>query len=243
MLFLSPSVRDSIAAGRAIGVSPCGRELRAIVLSCSSSQFEPIDYELIGTAAYQKMKTSANEITGLLKAWRDGNKEALDKLMPLVYSELRGLAHRYVRREGPGQTIQTTSLVHEAYLRLVGRDEVAWQNRAHFFAVCAEVMRSLLIDRARARLAKKRGGGAHQVEFDEALSASPSRDENLLALNEALERLASVDERKSRIVEMRYFGGMSVEETALVLELSPITIKREWLKARAWLFRELANDE
>jgi RNA polymerase sigma factor (TIGR02999 family) len=189
------------------------------------------------------MNTMSTEITGLLLAWREGNKEALDKLMPLVYGELRGLAHRYVRREGPGQTLQTTSLVHEAYLRLVGRDEVAWQNRAHFFAVCAEVMRSLLIDRARARLAKKRGGRANQVEFDEAFSAAPARDEGLLALHEALERLAAVDPRKSRIVEMRYFGGMSVEETAMVLELSPITIKREWLKARAWLYRELANDK
>ena len=175
----------------------------------------------------------------MLAAWRNGDQQALDKLMPLVYDELRHLAHRYMKRQRDGQTLQTTAVVHEAYLRLAGRNEVHWQNRAHFFAVCAQMMRNLLVDRARARQADKRGGGIDQVELDERnIVASTERDE-VLELNEALEKLAQIDPRKSRIIEMRYYGGMSVEETAAVLELSTITIKREWLKARAWLYLEM----
>ncbi len=172
-------------------------------------------------------------------AWREGDLGAFDRLMPMVYDELRRLAHRYMRRVPEGQTLQTTALVHEAYLRLVGQGDVDWQNRAHFFAVCAQVMRSLLVDRARSRYAIKRGGGLRQVELEDAGAKSPSQDEKVMALDEALERLAAIDPRKSRIVEMRYFGGMSVEETAQVLDVSPITIKREWSKARAWLYREM----
>lgn len=175
--------------------------------------------------------------------WRAGDKNALDELMPLVYQELRVLARRYARREGHDQGFQATSLVHEAYLRLAGREEVKWQNRAHFFAVCAQVMRGLLVDRARSRAAIKRGGGSRRVELEDVAVVSPVQDEKLLVLNDALERFAEVDPRKARIVEMRYFGGMTVEETAEVLELSPITIKREWLKARAWLYREMQQTE
>jgi RNA polymerase sigma factor (TIGR02999 family) len=185
------------------------------------------------------MPKNPQEVTQLLAAWRDGDQQALDKLMPLVYDELRRLAHRYMKRQSDGQTLQTTAVVHEAYLRLAGRDEVHWQNRAHFFAVCAQVMRNLLVDRARARQTEKRGGGINQVEVDAGGIAAPTQRDEILDLHEALEKLNQIDPRKSRIVEMRYFGGMSVEETAAVLELSPITIKREWLKARAWLYLEM----
>lgn len=189
------------------------------------------------------MTPSAQHVSQLLMAWREGDHGAFDRLMPMVYDELRRLAHRYMKRGPEGQTLQTTALVHEAYLRLAGQGEVDWQNRSHFFAVCAQVMRSLLVDRARSRYAIKRGGGLHKVELDDAAAQSPSPDEKLLALDEALERLAAIDPRKTRIVEMRYFGGMSVEETAQVLDLSPITIKREWSKARAWLYREMKPSE
>ncbi|HEU4388020.1 MAG TPA: sigma-70 family RNA polymerase sigma factor [Blastocatellia bacterium] len=188
------------------------------------------------------MNQTSQELTGLLAAWRDGDPDALSRIVPLVYDELRHLAHRYVRQQPHEHTLQTTALVHEAYLRLAGRDEVNWQNRAHFFAVCAQVMRSLLIDRARARQANKRGGGAEQVELDETSVAEKSQDEELLVLNAALEKLAKVDLRKSRIVEMRYFGGMSAQEIATTLGTSAVTVKREWLKARAWLYREIAPD-
>jgi RNA polymerase sigma factor (TIGR02999 family) len=159
--------------------------------------------------------------------------------MPLIYDELRNLAHRYVMRQPGGQTLQTTALVHETYLRFAGRDAARWQNRVHFFAVCAQVMRNLLIDHARARQSIKRGGDLCQVELNEAAAINSVLDEQLLALNAALERLAEIDPRKSRIVEMRYFGGMSGGEIAEVLGLSEIMIKREWLKARAWLYREI----
>jgi RNA polymerase sigma factor (TIGR02999 family) len=185
------------------------------------------------------MTHSPQEVTQLLLAWRNGDREAFDRLVPIVYDELRRLAHRYIAKRLAGQTLQTTDLVNEAYLRLVGQDQVAWQNRAHFFAVAAQVMRSLLVDRARARGAAKRGGGGRQVSLDEVAAVSPERDANILALNEALERLAAFDQRKLRIVELRYFGGLSVEETAEVMSLAPITIKREWLKAKAWLYSEL----
>jgi RNA polymerase sigma factor (TIGR02999 family) len=172
-------------------------------------------------------------------AWRNGDNEALNRLIPLVYDELRQFAHRYMNKRFAGQTLQTTALVNEAYLRMVGQDQVDWQNRTHFFAVCARVMRNLLVDRARSRQADKHGGGARRVSLDEAAIVLPERQIDLLALDEALDRLAGIDPRKSQIVEMRYFGGMSVEETAEVLAVSPITVKREWLKARAWLYREL----
>lgn len=185
------------------------------------------------------MAPSPQEITQLLLAWRNGDNEALNRLIPLVYDELRQFAHRYMNKRFAGQTLQTTALVNEAYIRLVGQDQVDWQNRTHFFAVCARVMRNLLVDRARSRQADKHGGGARRVSLDDAAIVLPERQIDLLALDEALDRLAGIDPRKSQIVEMRYFGGMSVEETAEVLAVSSITVKREWLKARAWLYREM----
>jgi len=185
------------------------------------------------------MTPSSQQVSQLLLAWRAGDVAAFDRLMPMVYDELRRLARRYMRRAPAGQTLQTTALVHEAYLRLAGDRDVNWQNRTHFFAVCAQVMRGLMVDRARSRQAIKRGGDLHQVELNDQTAQAASQDEKLLALDEALERLAALDPRKTRIVEMRYFGGMSVEETAEVLNVSPITVKREWSKARAWLYREI----
>jgi len=188
------------------------------------------------------MAQSPEEITVLLKAWRNGNRDALDKLMPLVYEDLRRIAHRYITRQAAGQTLQTTAVVHEAYMRLAGQDDVAWQNRAHFYGVCAQVMRSLLVDRARARGAAKRGGGRFKVSVSDGVASSNASDIDIVALDEALQSLASIDPRKARIVELRYFGGLTVEETASFLELSPITIKREWLKAKAWLYDELRQN-
>lgn len=161
--------------------------------------------------------------------------------MLLVYDELRVLARRYMRRERGDHTLQTTALVNEAYLRLVGQQHADWQNRAHFFAVAAQVMRHLLIDHARSRRYARRGGAALRVTLDEALAAAPEESVDLLALDEALNRLHAIDERKSRIVELRYFSGLSVEEPAVVLGVSAITVKREWLKAKAWLYRELSQ--
>jgi RNA polymerase sigma factor (TIGR02999 family) len=185
------------------------------------------------------MTPSPEEVTRLLKNWRSGDESALDRLMPLVYDELHRIARRYMRRERVGHTLQTSALVNEAYLRLVGRREIEWQNRAHFFAVAAQVMRRLLVDYARGRKFAKRGGDRLQVTLDEQAGAFEEQPAEVLALHEALEKLATVDQRKSQLVELRYFGGMSVEETAEVLGVSGITVKREWLKAKAWLYREI----
>jgi RNA polymerase sigma factor (TIGR02999 family) len=187
------------------------------------------------------MTSPPQQVTELLRSWRKGDRQALDELMPLVYEELRRIAHRYMQRERPGHSMQTTALVNEAYLRLAGSEPVEWQDRAHFFAISATVMRHLLVDRARARGYEKRGGGARQVSLDEAAIVSPAHDLDLLALDEVLEKLATIDERKSRLVELRYFGGLSAGETAEVLGVSEITVKREWLKAKAWLYRELTK--
>ncbi|MDX2040458.1 MAG: sigma-70 family RNA polymerase sigma factor [Acidobacteriota bacterium] len=186
--------------------------------------------------------TSAN-VTQLLIDWRGGNNDALNQLMPLVYDELRGLAKRYLRRESASHTLQTNALVNEAYLRLVNQQNVDWQNRAHFFAIAAQVMRHLLVDHARSKQYAKRGGGAQQITLDEGLAISDGNQIELLSLHQALERLEQIDDRKSKIVELRYFGGLSTEETAEVLGVSEITIKREWAKAKAWLFRELSQSE
>lgn len=186
--------------------------------------------------------TSSN-VTQLLVDWRNGNNDALNQLMPLVYDELRDLAKRYMRRENVSHTLQTNALVNEAYLRLVNQQNVDWQNRAHFFAIAAQVMRHLLVDHARSKQYAKRGGGAVQVTLDEGLAVSDGNSVELLALHQALERLEKIDDRKSKIVELRYFGGLSTEEAAEVLGLSEITVKREWAKAKAWLFRELSQLE
>ena len=184
---------------------------------------------------------SAEEVTQLLAAWSDGDGSALDKLLPLVEQELRQLARRYMSRERPDHTLQTTALVNEAYLRLVDQKRARWQNRAHFFAIAAQVMRRILIDHARARAYAKRGGGARKVALDEAAVLTTERAAELVALDEALSRLAELDERKSKVVEMRYFGGLSVEETAEVLSVHPDTVTREWRRAKAFLRRELEN--
>ncbi len=184
---------------------------------------------------------SPHEISELLVAWGGGDESALDRLMPLVYDELRRLAHRYMSHERPGHTLQTTALVNEAYLRLVNWREARWQNRAHFFAVAAQMMRRILVDFARDRQYLKRGGGALRVSLDKAASFTKSRSEDLVALDEALAALAEVDRRKGRVVEMRFFGGLSVKEVAEVLKVSEETVMRDWRLAKVWLLRELGR--
>jgi RNA polymerase sigma factor (TIGR02999 family) len=180
------------------------------------------------------------EVTGLLVAWSDGDQAALEKLMPLVYAELHRLARRYMRREHAGHTLQTSALVNEAYLRLIDARGVHWQNRTHFFAVSAQIMRRILVDFARAKQNLKRGAGARQVTLDEALIVSSEIGSDLLALDEALEILAMLNPRQSRVVELRYFGGLNEEEVAEVLKVSPRTVRHDWSLARAWLYRELS---
>jgi RNA polymerase sigma factor (TIGR02999 family) len=187
------------------------------------------------------MTPSPLEMTQLLVDWRNGNRRAFDELMPLVSHELHRLAKRYMSQENPGHTWQTTALVNEAYLRLIDQQNIQWQNRAHFFAICAQIMRHLLVDYARSRRSARRGGGAQYVILEDGMVSGLERDDNLVALDEALTRLAVLDSRKSQIVELRYFGGLSFAETAEVLELSETTIKREWVKAKAWLYRELSK--
>jgi len=186
---------------------------------------------------------SRQSLTELLQEWQHGDKEALDKLTPLVYDELRRIAHRYVRRERDGHTLETTALVNEAYLRLVGQQKIEWQNRAHFFGVMAQVMRHILIDHARRRHYAKRGGEAVHVSLDEANVMSLERAAELVALDEALDELARLDPRKSRVVELRYFGGLSLEETAEVLEVSIMTVRRDWRAAKAWLYKAVTSDK
>ena len=178
-------------------------------------------------------------MTGLLLAWRQGDDEALERLIPTVESELRRLARRYLARERPGHTLQATALVNEAYLRLVDVRRVDWQNRAHFLAMAARVMRRILVDAARAKGYQKRGGKAVRVTFDEGLPVAAPEEHDIVAIHEALEALARVDARKSRVVELRFFGGLSIEETASVLNVSSDTVKRDWRLARAWLLREM----
>ncbi len=182
---------------------------------------------------------SPREVTQLLQAWCGGDQKALEELMPLVYGELRRLAHRYMLRERVGHTLQTTALVNEAYLRLIDTSKVQWQNRAHFFAISAGLMRRILVDFARTRGSRKRGGDVYKVELDESCVASPGRDSDLVALDSALTRLAAMDPRQARVVELRFFGGLGVKETAEVLEVSPRTVKREWAVAKLWLLREM----
>lgn len=183
--------------------------------------------------------STPQQVTQLLIDWRNGDRQALDRLMPLVYNELRRIAQRSRRTQIAGNTFQTADLIHEAYLKLAGQNGIDWQNRAHFYAVAARVMRYLLIDHARAKLTQKRGGGAEMISLNELEIGEPGRSLEILSLNQALERLAGMDERKSRIVEMRYFAGMNNNEVAEVLGVSEITVKREWIRAKAWLYREL----
>jgi RNA polymerase sigma factor (TIGR02999 family) len=184
-------------------------------------------------------KSPPHEVTQLLQAWSNGDQEALDKLAPLVYDELHRLARRYMSHERPGHTLQTTALVNEAYVRIVDWKNVRWQNRAHFFGVAAQMMRRILVDFARSRSYEKRGGHAWRVSLSEAANLSAERGADLIALDDALETLATLDPRKSRIVELRFFGGLSVDETAEVLKISTRTVMRDWGMAQAWLYREL----
>ena len=177
------------------------------------------------------------DVTQLLAAWGKGDKSALDKLLPLVHAELRRIARRQMSQERDGHTLQATALVNEAYLRLAGQQGYEWQNRAHFFAVCAQVMRHVLIDHARAHARDKRGGGAIHVSLDEAAAFAGQPAEHFVALNDALGFLESVDPQKGKIVELRYFGGLSIDETAEVLNISPRTVRREWQRSKAWLYR------
>ncbi|MCA1576836.1 MAG: sigma-70 family RNA polymerase sigma factor [Acidobacteria bacterium] len=185
--------------------------------------------------------TKQHEITQLLAEWRDGNQSALDELYPLVYDELHRLARRYMSRERGGHTLQTTALINEAYVRLVDQKNVVWANRAHFFAISAQIMRRILIDHARRHAYAKRGGGAQQVTLDEAASITPGIGSDLLRLDEALKSLAEMDPRRSQVVELRYFGGLNNEEIAGVLHVSENTVTRDWNMARAWLYQQLTE--
>ena len=183
--------------------------------------------------------TTQHEITRLLADWSNGDRQALEKLTPLVYDELRRLAGRYLRQERHGHTLQSTALVHEAYLKLVGQNNVRWQNRAHFFGIAAQMIRRILVDYARARGADKRGSGAEKLSLDEAIALPGGPDLDLVALDDALEGLAHIDPRQSRLVELRFFAGLTLEETAEVLQMSLATAKRDWVSAKAWLSREI----
>jgi RNA polymerase sigma factor (TIGR02999 family) len=187
------------------------------------------------------MTPSSQNITKLLLDWRNGDGEALDRLMPLVYEELRRMANNYLRNERKGHTLQTAALVNEAYLRLVDHENIAWQNRAHFFGVAAQAMRRILVDHARTRNYQKRGGAAQRVSLDEAATLAEGRPAELIALDEALDELAKLDERKCRVVELRYFGGLSIEETAEALGVSIPTVTRDWNTAKVWLMREMSK--
>lgn len=183
----------------------------------------------------------SQEITRLLLDWGKGNKAALDELMPIVYDELRRLAHHYMRGQRAGHSLQTTALVNEAYLKLVDSSRVNWQDRTHFFAISAQIMRRMLVDFARARDSLKRGGAQEKIAFDEQIEIPFEKDVNLVALDEALENLAKLNMRQSQIVELRYFGGLSEEEIAETLDVSTRTVRRDWSAARAWLYRELSR--
>jgi RNA polymerase sigma factor (TIGR02999 family) len=185
--------------------------------------------------------TTTRNVTQLLMSWSEGNQGALDQLTPLVYDELRRLAGRYLRHERPDHTLQSTDLVHEAYLRLVDQQSVRWQSRAHFFGIAAQMIRRILVDHARKRHAAKRGAAPVKLALDEAVAAAGPRDVDLVALDEALEGLARLDAQQSRVVELRFFAGLTIEETAEVLRVSPATVKRDWTTAKAWLYRDLSR--
>jgi RNA polymerase sigma factor (TIGR02999 family) len=187
------------------------------------------------------MATPGHDVTGLLQAWGGGDAAALDQLVPVVYDELHRQAQRYLRRETPGHTLQTTALVHEAYLRLVDQREARWENRAQFFGVAAQAMRRILVDHARRHQAAKRGGSAIQVPYEEEAVAAVESEVDVVALDDALTWLAALDPQQARVVELRYFTGLGIEETAEALGISPATVKREWAMARAWLKRELGE--
>jgi len=185
---------------------------------------------------------SSHDVTQLLLQWTQGDEAAFEQLVPLVYEELRRMARNYLRRERAGHTMQTTTLVHEAYLRLIDAGRVRWQDRAHFFAIAAQLMRRVLVDDARKRNFKKRGPEFTRISLDEAMVWAPERDAEIIALDEALQRLTECGQRKCQVVELRFFGGLSVDETAAALNISTDTVKREWRTAKLWLLHELGNE-
>jgi len=193
-------------------------------------------------SSHQKIDNAPQQITERLIAWNSGDIAARDDVIRGVYQELRSMADRYLRLEHPGHTLQPTALVHEAYFRLIDQTQVNWQNRAHFFGVAAQMMRRILVDHARTKQRDKRGGPARKLSLDEAMEASTERAADLVALDSALESLAQIDPRKSRVIELRFFGGLSVEETAEVLEVSPQTVLRDWKLAKAWLYQEMKSE-
>jgi RNA polymerase sigma factor (TIGR02999 family) len=183
-----------------------------------------------------------NEVTERLIAWSAGDRAAFDHLLPIVYQELRRMAGAYLRQENPGHTLQPTALVHETWLRLIDQTRVNWQNRAQFFGVAAQMMRRILVDHAKAKHREKRGGDAVKLSLDDVVNLSQERVTDLLALNDALDDLSRIDGRKSRVIELRYFGGFSVEETAQILEVSPETVIRDWKMAKAWLYQQIKRE-
>jgi RNA polymerase sigma factor (TIGR02999 family) len=188
----------------------------------------------------QDLETGGSrQVTELLVRWRKGDRHALDALIPLVYEELRHIAQHFLQREKPGHTLQSTALVHEAYVRMVGQNLPEWQSRAHFFGIAAQLMRQILVDHARARQAAKRGGDVFKISLDDSTALPEQRDLDLIALDDALKSLTELDPQQSRIVELRYFAGLTIEDTSEVLGISPATVKRDWATARAWLQREM----
>jgi RNA polymerase sigma factor (TIGR02999 family) len=199
--------------------------------------------EIGGRRSYKPMALlDSGEITRLLRAWSQGDQTALDELVPCVYKELHRVAHRYMSREPRGHTLQTAALINETYVRLIDIGDKNWQNRAQFFGVCARLMRQILTDFARTRLSKKRGRGFQRISLDESLEMSVEPRSDLVALNDALNRLAAIDPRKSQVVELRFFGGLTAEEAAEVLKVSPETVLRDWKLAKVWLHRELTGE-
>ena len=188
-------------------------------------------------------RPAPEEVSQLLQDWSNGDQAALDKVMPIVYQELHRLAHHYMRKERAGHTLQTTALVNEAYLRLADYKKMRWQSRSHFFAVAAQVMRRILVEQARSKNFVKRGGGAQRISLDETAIVSAGRSAEVITVDEALTDLESWDPRKGKIVELRFFGGLSIEETAEVLKVSPTTVQREWRSAKAWLYRAISEGD
>ncbi len=192
-------------------------------------------------ATIEHTLSSPKEITRLLAGWSRGDRAALEQLTPLVHAELRRIARRQMKRESPGHTLQPTALVNEVFVRLAGQEPSGWQDRAHFFAVCARMMRNILVDHARSHARDKRGGGAVHVSLSEAATLAAGRDPDLIALSDALDRLEARDPQKARIIELRFFAGLSIDETAEMLGISPTTVRREWRRSKAWLFRAMTS--
>ena len=231
--------------GSKLGKQFAVSEFRQRSQKCNGLLFDPRSgsklFSLPELSSEQVGDPLSQNITHLLKEWSDGDERALDRLTPLVYEELRQQAARYLRRERAGHTLQTTALINEAYLRLINAKDVQWQSRAHFFAIAANLMRRVLVDHARRRDAEKRGGAHLRLTLDETLAVSSTADVDVLAIDEALNKLSTIDPQQALVVELRFFSGLSVEETAAALGVSPATVKRDWSVARAWLRREIGG--